>query len=596
MLNESTLKKPMRSMMRAVLFALVAALAVAVTCDEPVEAQNEFDVSVDAGREIGGFRPIFGVTCGPASPRPGWWDFTWRYHWVRVKSVRIHDCQEVGDVHTVFPNPNGDPLDPNDYDFKEIDRVMAAIDSAGFHILYRLGHSWGTGHRGPADFDRYALICEHIVKHFTQGWAGGFFYKNIEWEVWNEANLSQSWNQSASNFYRFYDKVAAAVRRADPSARVGTCALAVNWPGDFQEGLIEECVKQNTPLDFFSWHYYGWDFDQPQPYDFTRQAQWIRHLLDKHGLTNAKNYLTEWNVWHPGNDPRIRNLDGATYVLSAAMFMHDSALDLAHHYRGDVCDAPCGGLFFAPKPDYAPTLRADAFHLLAQLEDTPTRIEAEGGDRSGFAVLAGKSDRVVQVLLSNWWSPAPARELHVTGLSKRARRLEVFEVGKSGLGLVETRDLAPADRFDYDLPQVTPWNRLVRLTERGGEDFLLTSDAGNTSNVEPRGRLRLHAPQSAGRQYALVFGVTGDAPGTSVGAKTIPVNLDAMSFWVLTQLGKPGYDQLVGTLDNAGDALVDFRFFALDPQLVGGRLTVAAVLYDAGGVRAVSNAVSLKID
>ena len=41
----------------------------------------------------------------------------------------------------------------------------------------------------PKDFKKWAVICEHIIRHYTEGWADGFFYDMPYWEIWNEPDL-----------------------------------------------------------------------------------------------------------------------------------------------------------------------------------------------------------------------------------------------------------------------------------------------------------------------------------------------------------------------------------------------------------------------
>jgi len=563
-------------------------------------AQSDYDVVVDAGTIKGRIGNLLGVTCGPVSPSPGWFDLTPEYRWLRVPSVRIHDCSEIGDIHRVFPNINADPTKASNYDFKEIDRFVSGIVEGGMTALYRLGYSWGAGPKAPQNFDQFAEICHHIVLHFTQGWAGGFRYGDrIEWEVWNEANLSQSWDQSNQKFLQFYEKVARAIRRADPKATVGTCALAVNWPQDYQEGLIEHCAKNQIPLDFFSWHYYGWGHEQAEPYDFARQGAWVRSVLDQHGLHDTANYLTEWNVWQPGSDPRLRDLAGAAFCLSALMFMHDGAIDMAHHYRGDVCDALCAGLFIIAPPTHVPIARAHAFHTYSQLQDTPLRLDVPSGpDRSGFAVLAGVSEdgKHHQVLMSDFWSEAPDRKLRFLNLKPARRLIHVYTVNELGMHLVQMAVLPKGTRVDHQLPKPSPWIQLVKLDEIHDGEAVLISRGGSTSLMTPQGRFVFLATRYPNHQYAVLGSLSGSTPGTELpNDLRLPLNFDPFTYWLLGRYLKRGYDKFMGTLTGIGTADIDWKLDALDPKLSGAKLTFAGLVIGAGRIVEVTNPVTVTL-
>ncbi|MBN2489495.1 MAG: hypothetical protein JXQ29_01410 [Planctomycetes bacterium] len=550
-------------------------------------AQSSFDVTVDAGSTHGAICNLLGVTCGPVSPTPGWYDLTAEYRWLQVPSVRIHDCNEIGDIHRVFPNRSADPTRAENYDFKDIDRLVTSIVEGGMSPLYRLGYSWTVSNPTPADYDHFATICHHIVRHFTSGWAGGFHYDNIEWEVWNEANLKSSWSHSAAGFYSFYTKVAHAVRSADPTARVGTCALAVNWPREYQEDLIAYCAQNRVPLDFYSWHYYGWGFDQAEPYDYARQGRWVRSLLDRHGLPHVKNYLTEWNVWHPGSDPRLRNLAGAAYCLSAAIFMQDGGIDLAHHYRGDVCDSLCGGLFMPTSAGFVPIARAHALQGLALMLDTPVRLTVRGSDRSGFAVLAGvaESGRTHQILVSDFWSRSADRRLFVRNLKPARRILQVFAVDDKGRTLVQLAVLDKGEAVEHVLPGPGPWIQLLRLDEVGDGQALFFAEASSANCRAPEGRFRIVAAHLAGRSYLVLGGLSGSEPGLELlGGKRLALNVDAFTMWLLGKAQMRGYDKLSGVLDGLGCATIPWKFDAMDPRLAGTKITFAGLFLGAGGI------------
>nr|MCR5782242.1 hypothetical protein [Clostridia bacterium] len=108
-----------------------------------------------------------------------------------MTSCRTHDIHAT-DIHNIFPDFSADTDDESSYRFAECDQVIAAIIDTGMEPFFRLGISWSDPVRDrefllpPADYDKWARICEHIILHYNEGWADGFRYGIEYWEIWNE--------------------------------------------------------------------------------------------------------------------------------------------------------------------------------------------------------------------------------------------------------------------------------------------------------------------------------------------------------------------------------------------------------------------------
>ncbi len=68
------------------------------------------------------------------------------------------------------------------------------IEAGGAKVFYRLGSKiehWRKKHNTipPKDFKKWAVICEHIIRHYTEGWANGFYMDIEYWEIWNEPDI-----------------------------------------------------------------------------------------------------------------------------------------------------------------------------------------------------------------------------------------------------------------------------------------------------------------------------------------------------------------------------------------------------------------------
>ena len=144
------------------------------------------------------------VNNGPAAPNDA--DFVrcnfHSYKAARIPYARIHDsnhCVEYGAPHTVdvtaiFPDFDADVDDPASYNFEMTDKYLGTIVAAGTEVFFRLGQSIRVfGKKDdfmpPKDNGKWASICEHIVRHYTEGWANGHKWRITYWEIWNEPDL-----------------------------------------------------------------------------------------------------------------------------------------------------------------------------------------------------------------------------------------------------------------------------------------------------------------------------------------------------------------------------------------------------------------------
>ncbi len=158
-------------------------------------------VSVFEKESIGKVKPMHAVTNGPVYKFGSDQRITNidAFRDAGIPYARNHDAslympyggEHIVDVHAIFPNFDADPYDEASYDFVCTDEYLRVIDHAGVKTFYRLGskieHSikkYGT--LPPKDFKKWAIICEHIIKHYNYGWANGFHYGIEYWEIWNE--------------------------------------------------------------------------------------------------------------------------------------------------------------------------------------------------------------------------------------------------------------------------------------------------------------------------------------------------------------------------------------------------------------------------
>ena len=227
----------------------------------------------------GAVKPLHGVDNGPLS-MGGYYDLSEEYREMGVPFVRLHDTDypypQAVDVYQIFRDFSKDPTDPANYDFLLTDQYITAIHNVGAQIIYRLGTSIEHMKEKryvapPADTEKFAIVCEHIIRHFNEGWANGFRYNIRHWEIWNEPEGHCMWSGTMKAYFQLYETLSKHLCHTfGDTIRIGGYAssglygieLAAekrqerqnNWISFFHDFL--RFVRETAcPLDFFSFHY-----------------------------------------------------------------------------------------------------------------------------------------------------------------------------------------------------------------------------------------------------------------------------------------------------------------------------------------------------
>lgn len=298
------------------------------------------------------------------------------YKEARIPYSRNHDSNLSGstyggpyahDITAIFPNFDADPKDPASYDFACTDESILVTLDAGTETFFRLGQTIEHqvkkhGTIPPKDFQKWAVICEHIIRHYNYGWADGFNLNIEYWEIWNEPDLDsddstnkRTWGGTKSQFFDFYETAAKHLKACFPELKIGGPALAGNeqWATDF----INEMKKRNVPLDFFSWHIYC-----TEPKQLTDKAERMRKLLDDNGYKSSESILNEWNYvkgWEEEFTDSIKTIigmKGAAFTMACMSAAQQSSIDMLMYY--DTRPSPFCGLFdyytYEPLKGYYP--------------------------------------------------------------------------------------------------------------------------------------------------------------------------------------------------------------------------------------------------
>ena len=314
-------------------------------------------MKIDFGSAVGAVKPMHATNNGPVVSAKAIQNNTLHpfnnnlneFKAAGIPYARTHDSsfyaryglEHTVDVYYVFPNFDADPYDPKNYDFVCTDHYIKGCILAGTKVFYRLGHrieheikKYGT--LPPKDFKKWAVICEHIIRHYTEGWADGFKLDMEYWEIWNEPDLyyetpatSPTWGGTQEEFFELYHVAATHLKACFPHLKIGGPAIA----GDL--GWAERFLSQlKAPLDFFSWHCYSHSIEKML--DRTRA---VRALLDKYGFEDTESILNEWNYvlgWS-GDDivyshEQRKKIKGAAFTAAAMCACQYSPVDMLMYY------------------------------------------------------------------------------------------------------------------------------------------------------------------------------------------------------------------------------------------------------------------------
>ena len=314
-------------------------------------------ISVDFSKPLGPVKPMHATNNGPYASladieadthHPFKSNFK-EFKAAGIPFARTHDSsfyhrygmEHTVDVYYVFPDFDADPYDLQNYDFACTDEYLRCCELAGVEVFFRLGHriehevkKYGTF--PPKDFGKWAVICEHIVRHYTEGWANGYRMKIRYWEIWNEPDVHwndgkvrTTWQGTKEEFFAFYHTVATHLKTCFPHLKIGGPALAYDteWAKDFLAQL-------KAPLDFFSWHRYDCRIE-----GMLDKVSLFRELLDQYGYTDTESILDEWSYvrgWH-GDDivyshDQRGGLKGASFTLAAMCACQYAPVDMLMYY------------------------------------------------------------------------------------------------------------------------------------------------------------------------------------------------------------------------------------------------------------------------
>ena len=286
---------------------------------------------------------------------------------------RLHDTNGAFggnlyvDIDNIFRDFSADENVEENYDFAFTDWLIKQMTENGIQPFYRLGTSIENCANikpirifPPKDYNKWARICEHIIRHYNCGWANGFYYGIEYWEIWNEPETdgdgsdSCMWRGTKLQYFQLYEVTVNHLKKCFPDIKVGGYAscgfyhvlggtpiadanvppnakLFVDYFLDFLRYITSE--EHKSPLDFFSWHSYS-NFQSNVGY-----AEYVRKTLDEYGLTATESILDEYNPLGTKNKGKLVD---ATNLAANMIALQHAPLDMLMYYDMNWKSSYCG--------------------------------------------------------------------------------------------------------------------------------------------------------------------------------------------------------------------------------------------------------------
>lgn len=296
------------------------------------------------------------------------------------------------------------------------------------------------------------------------------------WEIWNEPSgnfFFSRWNDGL--FHEFYSKTAEAIKRADPTAKVGGYADNA-W---YQDGLewAEYQAAHNTVPDFLSLHFYGeWVYaGTPNPLNwpekyltsgvrnpsfYDESTNTIMGKLEKIFGKTLPVFFTEWNANAEGN---AIPMDVTTSYMAQTLYymQKNDYIDGACYFRVE----PFYGAFSVLDENQRDRGTARVLAMFQKLEQN--QVKAEFNEEERAVVASANDDRTkIGVMVSR-------HDFEEASADKEDTRIEIKNHNIDGQYAVKlyTEDLQTRD----DIGKLHP-DTLVKGTTAPGET--ITVDLG----------------------------------------------------------------------------------------------------------------------
>lgn len=403
-------------------------------------------------QEIGSIHELHGVNCAPYGKKDeGDQPLVDKiFGYAGIPRSRLHDaCGSYGgsyfvDVPNIFRDFDADEYNPDSYDFHYTDEYIAAIINTGAQIVYRLGITieWGSKKYTsypPKDFHKWAVICEHIIRHYNEGWNNGFHYNIEYWEIWNEPENPPMWQGTKEEFFELYKIASIHLKKRFPELKIGgygSCGFYAVFRENMSafhqsfvtyfDDFLKMVKEEGCPLDFYSWHIYTKHVDEVKA-----SAMYVREKLDVMGFVHTESHLNEWNYGPEGGGfMLLESLTGASFAAAAMITMQENKVDMAQYYVLSA-GSRYNGFINLRTLEFSPVIHV--FAAFSCIFKAGKQLAIEKGEDAPYMLAADDGEQTF-CLISNYQKNAKNMELDVSDFAGKS--LQLYEL-KDGSGFRE---------------------------------------------------------------------------------------------------------------------------------------------------------------
>ncbi|MGM9624921.1 MAG: hypothetical protein ACI3XM_04345 [Eubacteriales bacterium] len=388
------------------------------------------------------------------------------YHYLADAGIPFSRLHDVGgwmgrglyvDIPNLFRDFDADENDPASYDFAFTDWLMERICETGCEPFFRLGVTIENGHMlkayrifPPKDPHKWARICEHVIRHYNEGWANGYHMGIRYWEIWNEPDdcwkneTSAMWKGTKEAYFELYAVTANHLKACfGDSIRVGgyaSCGFYAmdadpernGMRGQNEANSLQEFFlifmreffiyisseEHRAPLDFFSWHSYT------DVKTTLRHAQYCRDVMTEYGFGDTEDILNEWNT-----TPDIYGRatpEAAAKVLAMMLGMQKTATSILCFYDGRLGPSEYGGLF--NPSTWEPYLAYYALKMFNRAYQMKHEVYSVSDNEDVFVLAARGENNGACLLLSNISGTEQNVQLSIKGVDPK--QAEVFRIDR----------------------------------------------------------------------------------------------------------------------------------------------------------------------
>ena len=433
-------------------------------------------ITVDFAKREGKIKSLGGLNAGPLLSACGReYDLTEDYRYMNVPAVRLADVDppygknQLVDVHCIFPDFDADPEAPESYNFAETDKYIAAVRAVGAEPVLRLGESPDYYERklfvkAPRDLEKWASVCEHIIAHYNEGFAGGYKWKLRYVEIWDLPELECGFVGDEAEFFSLYALTSARLKARFPKIKVGGFgslgfkglnrldALEVyKGSAAYAERFLSYQKANGGVVDFFTWYCYA---DSPE--EVALHARYARSTLDGAGFKRTASHIVGFNI-EAAECGAYRGY--AADILASLITAQRSGIDMLifedarpFGVRNSLYTVDADGVKF--------TSARGALSAFGRLISLGTAVESLGDSRRELYSLAavGGSSAAIVIAALEYSGKLEIRLKNSTYSAFSVRRL------------FEDAECRPAERCREDIPLA---GNKISLALESGDIYLL---------------------------------------------------------------------------------------------------------------------------